>query len=350
MGTKAIYRLLYILFVKRSDMTVVDDVLKALKIKNDTIAKCISYQYPEPDKDHNFSYYAPKYQESFITKVLRSWNVPRTKKLLQIIGDNNPELIKQISVIDKHRVNVLEYAMWAAYTSFYQYMLTLAPIKAMYDPNNDDINIQQNVYRVIYVIFCKSNEYNHMHFDTVLTALGLTGEVIAKYFKFDYPKRDMSKKWDYTIATYDEDEIISRIVLRSSYRQKYLTKLCSLVEEKEFVRGVFVSDSKSNRNALEHAIHKQLLSMVEYFMSLKGIKIEMVTNDELLWRCIYWLNEKYDKSIAVHLIKELDLNEDKLKKLKNFKCQTSDNEAFKYSDKTISDEAIDKLLKLKNEI
>merc|ERR1712150_253336 len=129
-----------------------------------------------------------------------------------------------------------------------------------------------------------------------------------------------------------------------------LKKLCSLVGEKEFVRGVFVSDPKSNKNALENAIYKPRLPAVEYFVSLKGVKIECATNEELVWRSLYWLNENYYKSVAVHLMKELDLNEDRLKKLKSFKCQKSDNETFKYSEKTISDEAIEKLLKLKKEI
>merc|ERR1712228_1162449 len=220
---------------------------------------------------------------------------------------------------------------------------------AMYDPNNDDVSIQQNVYRIIYILFC-GRTVDDDHFEIVLPVLGLTGKVIAKYFKFDFPKRDPNKSFHSDAAEYDEYEIISRIILISTGNPvKRLKKLCSLVEEKEFVQGVFFCDAKSNKNALETAICQKLLPAVEYFMSFKGIKIEYATNEELVWRCVYWISVNYNESVAMCLIKELDLNEDRLKKLKSFKCQKSDSETFKYSEKTISDEAIEKLLKLKKD-
>ena len=53
---------------------------------------------------------------------------------------------------------------------------------------------------------------------------------------------------------------------------------------------------------------------------------EYVSNKELLWRCLYWVIDCHDESVASYIMKELDLNEEKLKDLQLYKCKKPDED------------------------
>merc|ERR1712087_709804 len=133
-----------------------------------------------------------------------------------------------------------------------------------------------------------------------------------------------------------------------------LKMLSGYVTAQQFADGVLISDSQHNKNGIEHGISENKLECIKFCFTFEGIKKAYTSDDDLIWRCVYWLNEKgymsYYQSISKYFIKELNLTEVRLNKLKKYKCQKSDNEQFKYSEKAISDETSANLLKMRNEM
>merc|ERR1712228_800209 len=101
-----------------------------------------------------------------------------------------------------------------------------------------------------------------------------------------------------------------------------------------------------NLNGIDYAIYMERIDKVKYLMSFDEIKKEYEIKKHLRWRCVYWNSKRYDESIASYLMKELDLNEEKLKDLQSYKYEKAADDQYDYSTKTISDEATAKLLKL----
>jgi len=64
-----------------------------------------------------------------------------------------------------------------------------------------------------------------------------------------------------------------------------------------------------------------------------------------MWRIVYWMNENYHVPMAKYLMNELNLNEKQLKELQSYQCpKPKVDHYFKYWNKKISDDAINKLL------
>merc|ERR1712190_526419 len=96
-----------------------------------------------------------------------------------------------------------------------------------------------------------------------------------------------------------------------------LKKTCDVFGEKSFIQQVLLSDG-CNKNAIEYAIEEKKLETVKYLLSFDAAKKAIVSNAELLWRCVFWMLREYDESIASYLLKELELNEEKLKGIQKF--------------------------------
>eukprot|EP01083_Nonionella_stella_P179576 637918_1 len=87
--------------------------------------------------------------------------------------------------------------------------------------------------------------------------------------------------------------------------------------------------------------------IIQYVMSFEEIKNECVSNMEMLWRIVYWMNQsKCDQALVKYMVSTLNLNEQKVKELQSFQCpKPITDHYFTYWDKKIPDEAWIKLLK-----
>merc|ERR1712228_375234 len=229
-------------------------------------------------------------------------------------------------------------------SEFYKWLLQLSGVKSLYDDESND-SIEETakpIHRILYILLIKNT--NDEIVDEALTKLRLTKEIISKYFNYDYPA-EPEKEFSSYAADYQNERIIGQVV---KYRGlSRLQKLSNMILEKKFVEGTLMSDG-NNKNAVEYAIYEKKIDVIKFLMSFNEIKQEYVSNKGLLWRCIYWINERYDESVASYLMKELDLTEDKLKDLQTYqfvKYDTDQKESY-YFDKSITDEMISKLLKL----
>ena len=146
----------------------------------------------------------------------------------------------------------MENCIWENLFSVYEYLLTLPSIKSLYDGNSDDINTQQNIYRLLYVALCIRDDTAII--DKIVSAFNFNGDIIAKFLDFDYPKPE--KNAFANALPFDETELMGRIASKYDPLATF-KKLSSLLTAKQFVEGALVSDLKNNKNALEYAIYRQ---------------------------------------------------------------------------------------------
>merc|ERR1712154_664125 len=99
-----------------------------------------------------------------------------------------------------------------------------------------------------------------------------------------------------------------------------LERLVSYIGDKALVESILRLDTI---NGLEQAIIKKKVEMIKYLMELDGIKNWVVTNQDMMKRCLYWMCEHYDKSVAAYLLKTLGINEDIINELQKHKCRES---------------------------
>merc|ERR1712228_101697 len=82
-----------------------------------------------------------------------------------------------------------------------------------------------------------------------------------------------------------------------------------------------LKDDGNYQNGIEHAIKRQGMETIQFLFSFAETKKKYESNTELIWRCVYWAGyiRYYDKSVSSYLMKELSLDEDKLRDLQKFK-------------------------------
>merc|ERR1712228_103310 len=147
----------------------------------------------------------------------------------------------------------------------------------------------------------------------------------------------------------DKHNIVGQVIYYQTLNR--LKKLFEFIGQKAFIESVLISDG-DNMNGLEYAIQKKKIDIIQYLFCFDDIQKEYASNKELIWRCVWWMSGgyRYDESVALYLMKTLDLNEEKLRELQKFKCAKPDNadEYDRYYNKywnyTIDDDAINLLL------
>merc|ERR1712228_345598 len=182
-------------------------------------------------------------------------------------------------------------------------------------------------------------------FDAVLKEFNFDKTEIIKLMNFKYPPP--AKKFGYGEYKYRTLNIVGQVI-----SENRLKKLLSLIGQKEFIQNVLMSDG-NNVNGLEYAIKEKKIDIIQYLFSFDDIQKEYETNKELLWRCVYWMGYEYDESVAWYLMKKLNLNEEKLRELQNFKCAKPEHDDYDYEynaywSKSIDDNHVDLLLNGKN--
>merc|ERR1712228_975735 len=141
---------------------------------------------------------------------------------------------------------------------------------------------------------------------------------------------------------YDKEyNIVGQVILCNTFNR--LKKLFETIGQKVFIQNVMKSDGH-HRNALEWAISEKKFDIIQYLFSFDEIQNEYASNTDLIWRCVWWMSRKdyYNESVASYLMKELNLNEEKLKELQKFKCTKPENK--RYWNYTIYDKAVNLLL------
>merc|ERR1712228_945191 len=159
-----------------------------------------------------------------------------------------------------------------------------------------------------------------MGFDAVLKEFNFDKTEIIKLMNFKYPPP--AKKFGYGEYKYRTLNIVGQVISENTLNR--LKKFLSLIGQKEFIQNVLMSDG-NNVNGLEYAIKEKKIDIIQYLFSFDDIQKEYETNEELIWRCVWWMSQnshfyKYDDSIASYLMKALNLNEEKLRDLQKFKC------------------------------
>ena len=108
-------------------------------------------------------------------------------------------------------------------------------------------------------------------------------------------------------------------------RVKRLEKWISIIGEKEFSDIIFIRNA-GNVNGIEKTIIKKDLKMMEFILSLPNIKQRLCgsegkeeLNKEEITHILRKLDQHYVGEMAKIILTKLNLDENKLKELKNYK-------------------------------
>merc|ERR1712228_762344 len=232
---------------------------------------------------------------------------------------------------DKFHSAAFEVAVEESKLSHFQFLTSFAGIKAFYKDKENEWMRFRLVYRTF--VYCKNDEIV---------------DAVLKEFNFD--KTEIIKLIN--TEKYNKENIVGSAMTEMYYSLNRLKKLFELIGQKAFIENALKSDG-FNKNYLEYAIANENLDFVQYLFSFDDIQKEYASNKELIWRCVWWMSRdyyRYDESIALYLMKTLNLNEDKLRELQKFKCAKPDNydaddeRYMKYWNESIVDDAINLLL------
>merc|ERR1712228_1092094 len=176
--SNSIFRILFVLFTKCDDANLMDDMLKALDLDNNTISKYLNHDYPKTNQEINEK--APKYDEYdgnyIIAQILKNHLANNLKKIVSIIGENHEDFIQNISKLNNKNLNVLEQAIFNKEKSMYEYLVSMDGIKNLYK-NEHDQSAKQSIYRILYILFVQSSVDDET-IESVIKSLNLKTETI----------------------------------------------------------------------------------------------------------------------------------------------------------------------------
>eukprot|EP01083_Nonionella_stella_P076109 207222_1 len=244
---------------------------------------------------------------------------------------------------DSWDVNALEEGVRYNKLKIIKYLLGLDQIKNAY------ANTESLQWRLLFWLFTYSFVLEET-IDYVLTELNISNEKIIELLDYKYKQTlaftdDAFQYHDYTI--------LSRLTWKDDPPK--LRKLLSFIGEKAFTERIFVADN-CNINGLEYCIRKKKMEMMKYIMSFDEIRDKCANDMEIKFRMVWWMSRKYDKTISDYIVNTLKLDALQLKELQSFKCPKPNEGEFgsgtdtrTYWDKTISDKAISKIMKIETQ-
>merc|ERR1712228_455052 len=101
--------------------------------------------------------------------------------------------------------------------------------------------------------------------------------------------------------------IVAKVIFKNKLPR--LQRLVEFIPKKQFIEQILNPDEE-NMNGLEYAIKLKKIDVIKYLFSFDDIKKEYMSNKELIWRSVFWMNEYNDKSVVEYLTKALKLNGD----------------------------------------
>merc|ERR1712228_925733 len=241
-----------------------DDVLNALDFSNQTILKYLSYDYPKAHKYLNKN--APKFDEFdgkyLLGLLLKEYRFDNLKKIVSIIGENNPDFIQSASKLNNQNLNALEHAILNKEESMYEYLVSMDGIKDLYQNENDQ-SVKQSIYRILYILFVQSSVDDEA-IESVIKSLNLKTETIADFMSCQYPESEQKDDEKQSFADYKVGHnIIGQLTSKQSVDR--LKKLESIIGQKALMQYITVCD-EFGVNAFEYSIRTKKENTIKYLI------------------------------------------------------------------------------------
>eukprot|EP01083_Nonionella_stella_P287946 980164_1 len=321
------WRLISALF-KGGTSDIIDFVMTEMHITKEQIMEMMVHKRPEYADGNKY------HQMNILNKAVQLNTVEGIHKLMSIIGEK--AFCELVFNADGRDVNAVENAVAFNKLDIIKYLLSFDPIKNTY------ANQQRLKWRLLYKAFVSVSASDDM-VDLVLSELKLSNEVIIQLMGYKYQKtaEEFPSGRDYHRKT-----IMSQLVRMNDASR--LRKVVSIIGEKAFIEHLFIANS-DNMNGLEYCIRKKKTKTMEYLVSFDGIRDKCSNDMETQFRMVWWMNEKYDKSMCDCIVNALKLEVAQLKELQSFKCPKPKDgqygeKAATYWNKTIPDNAILKIM------
>merc|ERR1712228_973781 len=315
---KSIFRFLHYLFIKCTNLDLLDRILSEFTFTNETKAKYVGFSYPTPTKEE-IERGTPRYDQiNIIESLLKDGKLEKLKKLTTLFGDDHPDFIQSSSKLNERGTNALENAIWKNQTAMYKYLLSVPGIQSLYDSSNKDDKTGMAIFRLLYTLF---NSDSDDVIDEVLNALNFNGEIISKYLSFHYP--EPQKENDSYTEKFHKYNIVQSII--SNRNIDRFKKLQSILGERQFVEAILETDDK-NMNALEYSIKNGKTSHYEHLLTIQGIVDYYSSNaeddvdyDTAIYRLLYTLfvNCSDDKMVD-KVLQSLNISNEIISKYINY--------------------------------
>eukprot|EP01083_Nonionella_stella_P078905 216203_1 len=303
-----LFRLCYHLFVKNRNNDLTDYIMTLLSISADQVKEMMSYQYDEPQRDFLFKGAILYDEQQIISRTVRDNTFGALQKLKSIVGETM--FVEHILRDDKLQINALEYGIERDKMKSVQHMVSFKEIKQEYAQNKN------LMYRLLYWLFASSGKAHMIKF--VLSELNITSDTIQELICYRHPVP--SQHVSNNCMKYHFYSVIACVVNKNTLSS--LKHLVDIIGEKVFYDGVFVEDGW-NQNAVENALKRNKIEMLQYLLSFKEIKARYLNDDALLFRLMYWLfaESVAKKKIIDFVLSELAISSDKMRTLITYKYE-----------------------------
>merc|ERR1712228_286007 len=201
---------------------------------------------------------------------------------------------------------VIELAVSKSQASILKYLFDMNEVRNQYQ-NNDPM-----IFRLCYWLFVYNS--NSDLTDYVLSTLEISKEKVVQMLSYKCPKQPGYRRGAEEYHKYD---IIGRTIFWGSFN--HLQRLIAVIGKQAFIENALNVDGWNN-DALNRAVLKKNMKIVEYILSMNEIKEKYMSNNNFLFRLVGDLNKYIANKEAVQFVVDsLGLTEAKLSELKSFR-------------------------------
>merc|ERR1712228_645616 len=201
---------------------------------------------------------------------------------------------------------LIELAIKKSQLSVVKYLMDMNEVRDRYKHGDPMI------FRLCFCLFVYNS--NSDLTDYVLSALEISKEKVVQMISFKCPKQPGYKQGAEAYHLYS---IIGRTIFWGSFN--HLQRLIDVIGKQAFIDNVFNLDGW-NYDAMFLAMYKKNLKIIEYILSMNEIKEKYMSDNNLLYRLVGYLNKFIANKEAVQYVVDLlALTEAKLSELKAFR-------------------------------
>eukprot|EP01083_Nonionella_stella_P307931 1084428_1 len=256
-------------------------------------------------------------EKSIICVALRSNNMIACKKVIFTVGDD--VFIDALFACDHLNTTCIEYAIWKSKLDTIEFIFGMKQVRKRILASDEIL------FRIMLWCF---NKYNHNKFEYIWNALHLDDTVLRKLLVHKSHK-PLCSEYSKKARTYWDKSLVVVTVNGAHLDQlKYFARL----DIDLFVSQMFEAN-KSNLNPLEFLIKNEKIGILRYVLSIKQIKHILQSEQEALFRCMYWMFFKYNAECFDLIVSELQLSDKLIISLLNYKATkkgTNDDHCFTY--------------------
>ena len=303
-----IFRLMIALYGTGEEEEMYDYILTELNITDGKLLQMINYKYI-PDTNEKTKFESSDswifHRFSFFPRVARFVDSPiRLKRFIARVGKK--VFIDNILNYNNWNQNALEVV--APYTDMdcLKFLLSYDEIKEKY------LNSDRFLWRLLYRLFVVCTYIKNMKYivENLKGIEAKMGELLSQRYEWDDGEVGEGA------TAYSRYSIVGMVAFQGGVEVLKYIKL--IIGDKSFADAIFLTDLWGD-NGIQGAIERQKLDNLKVILGVKCIAEKLMDDKDELHNVINKLSANFDESVAKYITKELDLSEQQLNELKDYK-------------------------------